>query len=195
MADYRVNIRYNQQNLGSAVNTFVFRESIGTPSDAQLLAAATAWMERIYDPLRPFMDSGCVFASGQVVEVNNLNETVRVVGGITPDISGTASGDQLALVTAASAFARTFEPKVRGSKRFPGVVETQQADGLLANPIVAALVEAVIEWLANFVIAGLAEGFPGVMSTTVLDFVEFAGTAVVTNIPGTQVTRKPLRGQ
>ena len=194
MGILRVNLRFNQQNLGSAVN--VYHAQYGEPyADTALLEECTQWMEDIYTPLRQYMDAGCTFASGQVLEVDNEGTTIRVIGGITPVVSGNASGDQLTLVAAASAFARTEFPKVRGGKRFPGISEGQQQDGLFLNPLMAAMVDAVVAWISE---RGsiLTELFtPGVISLQQLDFVEFAGSAVVTNIPGTQVTRKPLRGQ
>lgn len=195
MPIFRVNIRFNQQNLGTAINTFTCIQEFGEIlNDATLLNDMTSWMEDIYDPLLSLMDTGFQFASGQVLEMGEDGSIVRIVGSISPDISGTANSDQLALPTAASAFVRTNEPKIRGSKRFSGFCEPNQADGLFDNALLNAMALAVIAWASNrgSVLTALYE--PGVLSTSLETFVRFAGTAVITNIPGTQVTRKPGRG-
>jgi len=194
MAFLRVNLRFSQQNLGSAVNVY-HMEYNPTATDSQILSETTDWMEDIYSPLRSFMDAGCQFASGQVLEVNGLGETIRVIGSITPTVSGTVSGDQLALPTALSAFVRTGFPRVKGSKRFPGIGESWQSDGLFFNTLINALVQAVLAWAGSRGSILTLLWTPGVISGQQGDFVPFEGTAVVTNIPGTQVTRKPLRGQ
>jgi len=194
MSFLRVNMRFSQQSLGSAVNVY-HMEYNPTASDAAILAECESWMEDIYTPLRSFMDAGCQFASGQVLEVDGLGFTIRVIGSIAPNVSGTATGDQLALPTALSAFVRTEFPKVKGSKRFPGIGETWQTDGLFVNTIINALIQAVLAWAGSRGSILTLLWTPGVISGQQGDFVPFEGTAVVTNIPGTQVTRKPLRGQ
>lgn len=189
----RVTIKFNQQNLGTAVNTFFMEYNAGA-SNSAILSECTDWMEDVYGPLRPHMDSGCVFGSGEVAHVAPDGSTLSILGSITPNISGTAAGDSLPLVDAASAFARTDVPRVRGSKRFPGISENAAGEGLFFNSIMAALASAVLGWVSQrgSILTWLWN--PGVISSKTGTFERFSGTAVITNIPGTQVTRKPLRG-
>lgn len=194
MPIYKVDIRFNNQGLGSAQNVFWFESGAAAGEHSFILSAATSWIQTIYGPLRPFMDTGCSFASGRVLRVAEDGEVLEVIGSITPVIGGTNNSEGLALPTAGSSFARTNNAKVKGSKRWPGFVEGTQVDGLFTNAIVAAMAQAVAEWIGSFLIA-LFQATPGVLSTSEVTFLPFSGTGVVTNVPGTQVTRKPLRGQ
>lgn len=198
-ANYQVRVRFLQQGLGVAMNVWTARNIAAIqPSDPTILADMEAWMEAIYAPLRPVMDTGCTFADADVVEVTFDEEgkviVARVVGTIVPTISGLGTAEQLPLVDAGSAFARTGAPRVRGNKRFPGVSEVVQAEGLFNNVLLDALASAALAWLLGPTPGPFSSWLAGVMATSLLAFREFNGQAAVTNVPGTQVTRKPLRG-
>ena len=193
MAIYRVDVRFNMQNLGSGVNVFWF-EWGNVENPTSFLGAVTDWVESMYEPLVGFIDSGCVFADAQVVSVDVEGETIEVIGSITPNISGTSNTEQLPSTSAASAMARTGTPKVQGRKRIPGIVEGAQIDALFTNPIVTAMAQFVVAWILGPAGFGLPDAVAGVLSSKLLDFAGFSGSGTVTNVPGTQVTRKPLRG-
>lgn len=193
-AIYKVTVAFNQNNLGRAMNSFTWRDNVDTfLLDSAVLAASENYINDIFGPLRPYMDTGYVFIEGQVAEIAAADgSVVRLVGGITPTISGTAAGDMLPSVVAASGLARTEVPKVRGTKRFGGIVEAKQDNGLFDNPLLAALAGAVAEWIAGDALGLLSS--PGVWSEKQAGFVPFNGSGLVTNIPGSQVSRKPGRG-
>jgi len=193
MAIYKVEVKFNQQNLGSALNVYWFQIEGTQPTNTQIKAGVTNWIESIYAPLVPTMDAGCTFSSCRITVVDTDGNTIGEVGDITCDISGSQSGHQLTLVAAASAFARTLVGKIQGRKRFPGISEDRNTDGLFDNVLLNALAQAALEWVATFAISTFF-GHPGVLSLSTGTFKQFTGTAVITNVPGTQVTRKPLRG-
>lgn len=193
MAIYQVSIRFSQQALGSAVNVFWFEA--GIQSDVpQFLSDVADWVEDMYDTLRPHMDQGTVFASGAVNRMNINGTIAEVMGSINPVISGQDSGQQLALPTAGSVFARTGEPGVRGSKRLPGIVEDVLVDGLFTNAILQAMLSFAASWILGPSAFGVGGAFAGVLSSKLEAFAPFSGSGATTNVPGTQVTRKPLRG-
>jgi len=194
MANFKAIIRFNQQNLGQAVNVFTF-DMTPVFTDAQLLASAANWIAAIYSPLRNYMDTGCVFASGQVLEVDDAGDTIRIVGGIAPAVSGLNATEQTQLTSAFTGTARTAVPGVRGSKRFAGMSEIASIEGLLSNAALSALATAVANWLVGPIPpVGSGGARAGVISSAVAGFVPFTNSGIATNIPGTQVTRKPGRG-
>lgn len=193
---YKIALSFSNNARGLAMNSFTWAYDFGSSvlDDSVVLSTSTTWINLIFNSLRPRMDSGYVLTSAVVSEISPVTgELIRIIGGITPTCSGTAATEMLPCVDAASAFCRTQVPRVRGSKRFGGVIEGDQADGLFNNTLVTALATAVAYWLA-----GPSAGFPGyssgVWSSRVSNYVPFANSAVVTNIPGTQVSRKPGRG-
>lgn len=194
MPYFRITLKFNQQSLGSAFNVFYFRNSVGSPTDTQIRTVATDYINDIFDTLRNSMDAGCTFSSCQIDEVNLANETIRSLGSITPTVSGTASGDQLSLFTAGSMFARTDRAKTRGSKRLPGISEGRHVDGLFDNTLITALVNAALAYFSErgSVLTWIFQ--PGVISLIDNTWHALSGSAVVTNVPGSQVTRKVGRG-
>jgi len=194
-AIYKVNVRFNLFSLGSAVNVFYCRQSTGTLSgDSTVLAALEDWITAILTPAATITKSTVTLAGAQVLQVNAAGVTQRIVGNITPTWSPAGTGDSLALPTAGSLFARTNTPKVRGAKRVPAFTEGYQSDGLFNNTVVTVLAGYALAWLLGPAGFGLPESVAGVVSSAVVDFVPFNGTGAATNIPGTQTTRKPLRG-
>ena len=90
--------------------------------------------------------------------------------------------------------ARTGIPRVQGRKRLPGIVESAQFDGLFANALLNALAQAALVYILGLTGWPEISYFPGVPSSKTASWQRFEGTGTVTNIPGTQVTRKPGRG-
>jgi hypothetical protein len=128
-------------------------------------------------------------------QVDVEGKVLRSIGIMEPNIAGLTGADTVALTTAGSGFARTNVPKTRGSKRFFGFWEARLLGGLWVNVVIDALAQAVFEWLdgpGGEIVSNLVAG---VLSTTLQQFVAFSGSGAVTNIAGTQVTRKPLRGE
>jgi len=191
---YKISVRFNDNNHGVAMNSFTWLETSLVPlPDAQVLERSEQWLNAIYAPLRIYMDTGYSFVEAQVDEISQATgETVRGVGGITPTIGGQSAQDMLPAPDAGSALARTAIPRVRGQKRFGGFIEGQQTDGLLLNPLLSALAAATTQWILGAALEPAAS--TGVWSSKTLGFVPFNGSGVVTNVPGTQVSRKPGRG-
>jgi hypothetical protein len=191
---YRVDMKFNLANTGSAINNYVFRCSDGIPPlDILVLATAEAWMEKIYSPMRALMHTSTQLASARVVQIDATGTTIREVGGISPAVNGTDTGDNLPAPVAASITARTNTSRVRGGKRFPPFSENESVNGFWINAVVQALVQVALAYL------GVPDVFfdnyqAGVISSKTGGFVEFNNKALVSNVPGTQVTRKPGRG-
>lgn len=187
---------WNMGSLGIAQNTYTLRWSGAiNPLDSVLLSAMSAYLTSIYvtSGLTGVMHSSCTSLGAQVSEITASGALVRIIGGISPAISGTSGGDMNAGPTAMSGTARTNVPKVRGSKRFPGVIDSGVVGQLLTNSVMSFLVAAVSRWISG---AGSTGGnyVAGVPSTRTGGWVDFNLTGLVKNVPGTQVTRKPLRG-
>jgi len=153
------------------------------------------WMTRIYNTsgLRTVISTAFTLISCIVTEHTSTGQLIREVGGISPVISGTSSGDSSAGPTAMSAQANTNTPKARGGKRFPPPVDTVVVGQLLTNTALSLLASAASYWLAPG-LGGINPWESGIFSTFAGGFVPFNGTGTVRNIPGTQTTRKPGRG-
>lgn len=192
---YKATLVFNANNHGVAMNSFVWKYSGLVPlTDNDAVGYTEDWLVDIFAPLRPLMDSGYALMSGVLDEIDPATGLiVRHVGGLSPSVSGSNNADMLPAPDAGSALARTNIPRVRGMKRFGGFVEGQQTDGLFINSLVSALATATANWLLGP--NNGTTGFnSGVWSSKAADFVPFANTGMVTNVPGTQVSRKPGRG-
>jgi len=195
---YKATLRWNNGVLGKVQNTFSFKHNALTQdSDTVLLANVSAWMTGIYvtSGLRNIMHTSVVFSDGGLDQVSATGDIIRHVGGFgDANLSGQSTGESMPGPVAMAATARTNTPKVRGSKRFPPPVEGAVAEGLLTNSAMSFLVAATTRWIAGYTVLGVPRYVAGVFSSQVSSFVPFNGTGLVTNIPGTQVTRKPGRG-
>lgn len=189
----KITLKFNLNNLSVGMNSFFFRDSVDIGSDAGYLAAADTWMDDFWAPLRPVMDSGVVLMSASVDEIVAATGHIdRHIGGITPVVNGTNNSSALPQIVAGSMFARTDVPKVRGGKRIAGFHAGGSVEGLFTNTVLTALAAAATVWIDGP--AGYATFNPGVWSSKVSGFVDFIPQAGVTNIPGSQVTRKIGRG-
>lgn len=190
---YKISVTLNAGGRGKAVNVFYARNVAATqPSDAVVIATLTGWVGSIFSALRPWISNTYTHMETLVQAIDNNGTVIRNVGTGTAAVAGTAVGDPSAGTTAMSMMARTNVPKVRGSKRIAGLIDSGVVGQLLTNAALAALASAVSQWVLGP--GAGSQFFPGVHSTTLPGFVNFSGVGVVTNVPGTQVTRKPGRG-
>lgn len=190
---YKVILTFNLNNLSTGQNSFIVRDPALIPyTDGLLLPILEDWVTSMWDSLRNHMDSGCTLISGAVDEIDNATgEVIRHVGNISPSCNGAIGGDALTHFSAGSAFARTGVPGVRGSKRIAGLSEASSVDGLWTNLLLAALGTFASRWLVGLNPDNLEAG---VWSSKVSSFVPFVPQGGVTNVPGTQVSRKIGRG-
>jgi hypothetical protein len=109
------------------------------------------------------------------------------VGGATgEEYSGVVTGT----ITPATNIART-----RARKSLSGFVESVILQGLFDNSGFARLVNFGAYWVYGPTAAGVANAWlPGTLSLRLGQFAGFTGSFTVTNVPGTQVTRKIGRG-
>jgi len=193
-AVYSVNLKFNAGNTGVAHNVFYMQyTNLGQPPDAGVLNMAQSWLNRVYAPLRNFMSTSYVSQGARVDLLDADGRIDRHIGTVSVVATGNSGNDPNSGPTSMSGLARTGIPKVRGGKRFPGIIDTKVAGLLLTNDAVGAMAQAVAEWLVA------DTSFPfgyqsGVWSTRENMFIPFSASGMVTNVPGTQVTRKPFRG-
>lgn len=194
--NYKMTIVFNAAGLGVATNVFWFQDTGGSPPiDSIVLDLAQDWAEDMWEPISGLMADTFKLKEGIVDEVDALGVKIRNVGSVAPSIDGNSPGDPLALTTAGSSFVRTSTPRVQGRKRWAGFTDGTAIGGLFINAMLSALATATLEWLAGPGTVLISSFVAGVISERIGDFVPFADSGVATNIPGTQVTRKPLRGQ
>lgn len=200
MADfyYRATLKWTQGSLGIVQNTYTFRHNaVSQDSDTILKANVNAWMQGIYDlsGYRDIMHTSLAFGSGLLEQITSIGTAIRIVGGFGDStLSGTSGGDSEPATVAGSATARTNVSGVRGGKRFPPPADNNVIGGLLTNTPFSFLVAATVRWLAGYTVLGVPRYVAGVPSTKTGGWVDFNNTGLVINIPGTQVTRKPMRG-
>jgi len=190
---YKITVVQNAGGRGQVVNVFYTRNVNATqPSDAVVLSSCLGWVGSIFSALRPFIHNSYTHMNTIVQAINNDGTILREIGSGTSAVTGTGGGDPSAGTTAMSMFARTIRPGSRGSKRIAGLIDSSVVLQLIPNAALGAMTQAVAQWMLG---PGAASGFlSGVHSTTLPGFVNLTGVGVVTNVPGTQVTRKPGRG-
>jgi len=194
--NYKMTVVFNAAGLGVSTNVFWFQDQDSSPPiDSLVLGLASDWAEAMWEPISGFMADSFKLKEAIVDEVDSQGAKIRNVGSIDPAIDGNSPGDPLALTTAGSSFVRTSTPRVQGRKRWPGFHEGTTAGGLFINNLLSALAAATLEWLGGPGTIIFASFVSGVISKRIGDFVPFADSGVATSVPGTQVTRKPLRGQ
>lgn len=182
-------------------------EDLGLP-DADALTDMTAWMAYIYGFLDSFMDNEMQLADAVVDVVEKAGvydpdpaintafvQTVRTVGNIFWTFTPAVSGEQYSSTVPAVMSMATGQPGTRGRKSISGFAESAVAQGLLMNSVVAGMASAAVGWLNGPTgTGGTYLWFPGVLSLKNGVFAPFKTPAVITNIPGTLVSRKIGRG-
>lgn len=192
---YQVTVVLNNGSVGQMLNKFTCHNAAATvPVDSVVLSHMTQWINNIFATLRPFLGVDVTHSSSWVSEMNANGTVARLVGFITPTVSGTGGADGEPGQVALSMSPRTAVPKVRGGKRFSGVVENSIVAKLFVNSALSAGAAAFAYWASGVAFPGVATYVAGVLSSKVGGFVPFAGGGTLKNVPGTQTTRKALRG-
>ncbi len=195
---YRATLGWSVAGLGREYNTYSLREDRPTTdTDANILTDIMAYLTGIHvtSGLRNIIHTSRVFYSGVLWECTAGGAVIRQVGTLGSSVlNGQSGGDGEPGTVALSVTARTNTPDVRGGKRWSGVVGGGIVGGLLTNGVFSIVVAALTRYLTPYTVLGVKWYTPGVFSTKTGGFVPFNGQGLAINIPGTQNTRKPLRG-
>ena len=195
MAKYfKVDVFYNMASLGKGLNVYHFSLPEPVPTNAVIKTGVRDWLTAALTPLRSVSATSLTMLNARISEVNGAGVKVRNVGDITPTFTATYSSDILPLPASGSCLFRTDVPKVHGSKRIPGLAEGTTSGALFSNITMTAMAGYVLALLLGPNGFGLPGAVAGVISSAIVDFVPFNGSGQTTNVVGTQVTRKPLRG-
>lgn len=191
-------------------NTFYTqcKEASGV-ADSTVLAELEDWIEAVFGSINGKVDAGVSFGdcSVDVVEVTGVYDpdpalntakvtVVRPVGFITPGIANGATGEEYSGVDTITIIPATNVSKTRARKSLSGFTEAFVDQQLLINALLSDAIFFGVQWVLG------PSGLPGIVSEWLagtlslrLDlFAAFTGTFTITNVPGTQVTRKIGRG-
>lgn len=129
------------------------------------------------------------------IDVINTDGTVaRNSGSQTIAVSGTSPGNVLPGANAAFMIANTPLPKQKGKKYAPFLDEDSVASGFLESAALTLLSDLFDAYVLTLTPVIGSDLFPGILSRTLLQFVQFPGGGKVTNVPAYQRRRKPNVG-
>ena len=180
-------------NSEVALNVFIARYlGVTSLADSVAITAMTNWIESIYTPILPQLESTGTFDTGAVDVVSGLGVVLRSLGVISPTLVPTNVGELFPHGVAPMIRVLTITPRVWGRKFLPLYTEATAIEGFLGAAEIVNLVLAGVAWADPFddPVAG-DTWVPGVISAKQLDFEPFSGTVIVGNVPGYQRRRKP----
>ena len=174
-----------------AYNIIGLKCTAGDATDAQLLAALTAWMSTAYVFLQAHIHDQVDLAEGRVAKMTWSGTewiTSAIIGTILPNFTATNQDDMLPHAVSPYVTFDTLAPTRKGKVKLVGFAEDQQADSILtgaASTQIALFANA----LRTAVVAGAATlsyailGDDGVARETT--------AATVRGVVGSQRQRKP----
>lgn len=193
----RVTCNFELQNAVQYQNVFTYIfDGTGGVSDAEVTTDVGAHMNQAYNDLEDQADSGI---TGQLSSVDQIEwdglkwEVVANIGTWNLSFTPIAAGDVCPNQVAPFVVFKTARPKSVGRKFLFPAMEVNQDAGIL----VAGSVSAIVDWtdaiLDDITIDVLNVLHPGIVRTSVNDFLTFTA-GVVTNLVGTQRRRRPGYG-
>lgn len=188
-------VSYSSEGASEQQNVFYHEirdMGIGNPA---LLNEIADWVAMEWAPLWQPIASGDSEIVSVSCDLMNPDGTVKVNIGIDPIL---VSGSGPSAVTAAAVsgylLAQTALPKTRGSKYVPGIDEVAITEGVFNSAAVADLILLAALYISPISTAIGANLFAGVLSRTLLNFVEFITEVTTTDVPAYQRRRKPNVG-
>lgn len=189
----KVDLKWSVTGIGFAANIFQAKLLQDTPhvlSTAEIHDDMDDWMERILDPLAPYVVVSCdVITSPVYVKQGalwNLETT------ILPAFTGTNMTDPLPSGVAALVTAYTYISKVMGKKYVPGLADDAVLAGAWVANVLSALADMAVEWITGFnsLADATSHWWPGVWSLKTISFQSFQSAAAISDIPSYQRRRK-----
>ncbi len=171
-------------------------DGIGGISDAAVVLAIKGWAETMYAEIDDHVRTGTIEQLSfvdQVEFVVDKWEVVANVGTFTPDFTPTSAAEVCPNQISPFVVFKTARPKSVGRKFLFPTIEPDQEQGILAGPMVTALVAWADDALNDVFLDVVNELHPGIVRTGVNDFLVFS-VAIVTDLVGTQRRRRPGYG-
>lgn len=190
----RINVQYVCPGYSDTFNVF-YGEVLSVIDDEELLVLIDDWVTVHWGAA--WID----FASSDMTlfqfdsDIINPNGTVaRNLGGAVVNIAGTNAADVEPAAVSAYLLAYTSAPKSRGSKYVPGVPDLEVQDGHLTPALLVDLAILLLRFL-SFDGSDLSEFLvAGILSRLAMEFREFSGGGLLTDVPAYQRRRKPNVG-
>ena len=191
----RLTLSYTYPNASEAMNVFYYELTGGNEDDSQVETDIVDWVVNTWVPVWEQIASAGVFLTTAALDIMNTDGTVA--RNLTTEPIGLAGQVPQHILPAANAYylqAYTSMPKQRGSKYVPGIPETLVDDGKITAPTVVFMLGLLTAYLAPVAAGTSGSLVPGILSKTLLQFVPFLISGVVTDIPAYQRRRKPNVG-
>lgn len=191
----RTVIEYGAAGSSVPQNVFFHQLTVATVPDEDVFDAIDAWAVNDWGGDWAQFASEDYSLDNVSAEVMNTDGTVaRILGSDAANVLG-LTGDAAGAGTAGLIQAVTALPRQRGKKYVPGVGDPQINNNLFTTAAVADLVGLLGQYLAE-IPAGGGSGvlIPGLLSSTLEQFVPFSGTGEVSDVPAYQRRRKPNVG-
>lgn len=178
-----------------AINVFwaVLSDNVGSGPLAviDILAAASNWMDSLYDNIKIDIADSVWAGIVEVWAVNPVDGDQTPIGDDLAIWVGGAVNDSFPNGVAAVCSMKTEDTDVTGRKFIPGYTEVAFTDNNMdANPL-GRLILFAADWASQWIDANDVVFDPGVWSQTKLDFVPATGVTIVNTIAGYQRRRKP----
>lgn len=192
---FRCTVDYSAPNASAIQNVFWWVYH-GTPTaNLNVLNAIDSFITLNWGPdWQDFASQDFTLVQGHVQRVNPNGTIAGELGVFTPNLIGGVAEDLLTGVVAGYAQAFTSTPGHFGRKYIPGPGDSVVVDGLLNPETLADLAVLLVDWLEVLSVGVTGSLAPGLLSRTLLLFLEFNATGSITDVPAYQRRRKPNVG-
>lgn len=162
----------------------------GAP-DQDIVNSVNAWILTEWGDAWAELAAATVEIESFQCDVVNLDGTVaRNLGGLLVNVPGGLPGSFNAAATSGYLLGYTEEPKQRGSKYAVGMSESVIDDNLFDGVALGNLALLLGIYLAPISVAGSDDLISGILSRTLLQFVQFNGNGLIDSQPAYQRRRK-----
>lgn len=172
---------------------YLLAELAAPQADQSILNALETWVESAYGNLTVEMSNTVTFQDivADIIEWDTDHwETTYHIGTEDIDTVPAGTGDPFPNQVSAFATFNTTRPKSKGRKFLFPFDELMALGSYLTAPAVSSIVDYAADILTTIVLGPFNELVPGIVRSSVNEFLEFR-SAVVTNVLGTQRRRRP----
>lgn len=182
---------YDQPSSSTPQNVFHHLYTGPGIDDQEIINSVNNWIINGWgDAWQEVASSNVSIEQFQCDVVNPDGTVARNLGGLLSGIAGGLPSPYNSAAASGYLLAYTDEPKQRGSKYAPGIAEAV-VDNNLFDPIALANLAALLAvYVAPITVGGLEHLIAGVLSRTLVSFVQFNGSGLIDGQPAYQRRRK-----
>jgi len=191
---FKVTLFYAMPAASQPQSVFHFKLFGGDLTDAEVISLINGWIVNDWGPAWEVFASQNAEIVASEIQAVNLDGTInRNLAATThTGLQGTVASNIDPAAVSGFFYAPTTQPRQRGRKFVPGVADISTVNGVFTPGALSALINLAVTYLLRLPgPSDVPRLLPGVLSTTLLEFVTFLSTAQATDVPAYQRRRKP----